>query len=287
MFNMIKWMALVLKSFIDTKSDFLNTVTGGIGVKDNEKVTIPIFDIAPTGMQEDGADTVFAEPSKSFVEISTTNEIKHGIANTRKDQLSTNADLMGKSALLVGQQIRRQLSYRVREQLFVGAGNKLTFDGADGGTGVTELTHKMFLKASEIFAEAEIPESERFVCVPPSLRSQVINIKDSDGKRIFVPISATGEKALFDGHIGKIDGWNIGILKVPMLSTAGNVVAVPTQKAIAFYHRTSLSWGAEKKIYVDKQFNNVKSRDEIFNQIFWGGKVVHANRVITVRENTP
>ena len=287
-YNVTKWMLMVLQAFLNTGEDFLKTINGTVDVKENEKVVVPVFDIPESAIQEDGAGTVFVNPDKTVVEIPTKDEIKLGVSFKRKDELSTNTNLFNLSAKRMGQIIRKRLAYNVVTAMFTGVktANKLQYDEADGGTGVTVLTYNMVLKASELLDMADCPLEDRYMIISPSQRKELVNMRDDADNPVFINNAQLDDKIIYKGQIGEVDGMKVLIMKIPKLNTSGLPTGTQDKNAVIFYHKSAHVYGAEKKIFSEDGFNRVTTEFELLNQLFYGSKTIFESHSVSIRENT-
>ncbi len=287
-FNTTKWVNFVIQSFLSTGEDFLKTITGSVDVKENEKIVVPVFEIGDSGIQEDGADTVFVAPTRTAIEIETKDEIKLGISFKRKDALSTSANLLKLSAVRAGQQIRKRLAKNVLGMMTIGTASaqKLTYNDADGGTGVSKITFNMFLKGAELLSTAGCPLDGRFAVLPTSMMKELYNLEDDKGNLVFINNAQLGNEVVYKGQIGEVLGFKI-ILSDDMAQVDSDGLHTGTQNKDAFimYYKDCAIYGAEKKIFVDEQFNATKAQTEVLSQIFYGDGMLHDTHIVQVREN--
>lgn len=287
-FNQSKWVNYAIQSFINTGEDFLKTIEGSVDVKENEKIIVPVFEIADSGIQEDGSDTVFVSPTRTAIEVDTDDEIKLGISFTRISQLSTNLSLLKLSAERVGKQIRKRLAKNVLVEMMGGAAtaHKLEYDDADGGTSVTVPTFNMILKISELLTVAGCPLDNRFLVFPADFERYIFNMEDDKGNLVFINNAQLGNEVVYKGQIGMIKGFKVLLSDtMPQVTATGATTGTLAKDCFIGYYKDAAIYGAEKKIFVDEQFNNVKATTEVLSQLKYGKSVLHDTHIVQVREN--
>ena len=289
-FNQNKWLAMVLKSFVNTDEDFLKTIFGFIDVKENDKITIPVFGVDIDDVQTDSGDTVFVSPDQTAIEIATKDEVFLGISFLRKTALSTNINLFTESAMEMGKVLKKKLALLVRNNMVdgVATANKYTYDTATGGTAVTAINHKMVLKAHEVLDLLEVPLEDRMLIIKPSMRSDLVNMEDNKGNLLFISNAQLGDEIVYKGQIGMVDGFRVMLKTLPKVDESGNIHATPgnnTRDCILFYHKSAWVYGAEKSIFTRDEFNTTSRQWQLFTSLFKGDGAIHDTHMVQIRQN--